>query len=241
MGEEQEVNTSMWMMTFSDLVMLLLTFFVLLLTMSSMDKKKLDDLFTQFNEATGVLEFSGYHEIKDIAKFINEYSSSDSLVMIDHNELLKMVLPSVELKSNLEEMMEDPIEAVQIKDDERGIVLSLHEDILFDQGKATLKKEIYPMLDRIAVAIDDTSNDIYIAGHTDNLPIHSELYPSNWELSAYRGLDVLSYFLTKKGLPPSRFSVGGYGASRPLKPNSSKENRAINRRVEIIFKHLEDA
>ena len=97
------------------------------------------------------------------------------------------------------------------------------------------------MLDQIAVAIDDTTNDICIAGHTDNLPIHSERYPSNWELSAYRGLTVLNYFLEENGLPPSRFSVGGYGASRPLKPNSSKENSAINRRVEIIFKHLEDA
>jgi chemotaxis protein MotB len=69
------------------------------------------------------------------------------------------------------------------------------------------------------------------------MPVHSELYESQWELSAYRGLSVLEYFLKEKGLSPSRFSVGGYGPSRPLYPNDTPKDRALNRRVEIIFKH----
>ena len=79
---EEPVNTLAWMMTFSDLVMLLLTFFVLLLTMSSMDKKKLKDLFTNFSGSTGVLEFAGYGKIKDLATFMHEYHTTDGMLVI---------------------------------------------------------------------------------------------------------------------------------------------------------------
>jgi chemotaxis protein MotB len=77
-------------------------------------------------------------------------------------------------------------------------------------------------------------------GHTDNIPIKSKIYKSNWELSAYRGLSVLDYFLKEKGLSPSRFYVGGYGAFRPIYPNDTAKRRALNRRVEIIFKHIKE-
>jgi chemotaxis protein MotB len=75
-------------------------------------------------------------------------------------------------------------------------------------------------------------------GHTDDVPIKNARYDSNWELSAARGLSVLDFFIKDKNLPPSRFTVGGYGPSRPLISNNTPKNRAINRRVEIIFKHI---
>jgi len=75
-------------------------------------------------------------------------------------------------------------------------------------------------------------------GHTDNIPIKSKLYKSNWELSAYRGLSVFDYFLKEKELSPSRFYVGGCGSFRPIYPNDTPKNRSLNRRVEIVFKHI---
>ena len=234
MSEKPKLDPNSWMLTFADLVMLLLTFFVLLLTMSSMDQKKLDTLFTHFKEATGVLYFSGSKEISNLGTFIGRYNDSSSMLVIDQNKFLH----SIDLPESLKKMAKDINQEVSLTDDERGLVLSFHEDIVFDAGEVTLQKEVLPVLDAIAEAINGCSNKILIMGHTDNSPIKNDVYSSNWELSSYRGLAVLDYFLSHKGLSPSRFSVGGYGCSKPLYPNDTAENRALNRRVEIIFKHL---
>jgi chemotaxis protein MotB len=229
-------NPNAWMITFADLVMLLLTFFVLLLTMSSMDAKKLKSIMTNFREATGVLNFSGAAQLSDLSSFISQYNNSDSLLVVNQERFIAKIKIAAEIK----DMLKDIVQNIEVSDDERGIVLSIHENVLFDPGKVTIKKEIFPILDVVADAVYECPNDILIMGRTDNIPIKNNLYKSNWELSVYRGLSVLEYFLAEKGLPPSRFFVGGYGSSRPLYPNDTPKNRSLNRRVEIIFKHLEE-
>ena len=224
------VDPSAWMVTLSDLIMLLLTFFVMLLSMSSMDQRMLKDILIHFREAAGLLDFAGSTGVTDLATFLKKYEDKSRFFMIDQNLLRYLFMPSID-----KEMKEMEID---ITDDERGIVISFQGDILFDPGEVKIKKDAFPVLDSIAGAIDSCPNDILIMGHTDNTPVHSELYESQWELSSYRGLSVLEYFLKEKGLSPSRFSVGGYGPSRPLYPNDTPKDRALNRRVEIIFKHL---
>ena len=234
MSEEQKIDPNSWMITFADLVMLLLTFFVLLLTMSSMDTKKLRDLMTHFRESTGVLEFSGAGQVYKLGAFVNKYNSTESLLVVDQ----KNFLTKIKLVSNLTNILKDLSNNITLSDDERGIALSFHGNILFEPGKTTLRKEAFPVLDVIAEAIEECPNDVLIMGHSDNTPIKDEVYGSNWELSTYRGISVLNYFVNKKGLSPSRFSVGGSGSSRPLYPNINQKNRSLNRRVEIIFKHI---
>ena len=234
MSEEQKIDPNSWMITFADLVMLLLTFFVLLLTMSSMDTKKLRDLMTHFRESTGVLEFSGAGQVYNLGTFVNKYNDTESLLVVDQ----KHFLTKIKLVSNITSMLKDLKNNITLSDDERGIALSFHGNILFKPGKTTLRKEAYPVLDIIADAIEECPNDILIMGHSDNTPIKDEIYGSNWELSTYRGISVLNYFVNKKGLSPSRFSVGGSGSSRPLYPNINQKNRSMNRRDEIIFKHI---
>ena len=234
-GEKLDPNA--WMVTFSDLVMLLLTFFVMLLTMSSMDTKMLKDIRSSLNEAAGLLEYSGLRGVTSLEKFIREYQDSSNLFVIDQDRLENLV-PLAGLDKLISEKGKGLNEMVDITDDERGIVMCLRENILFDPGQTTIKKDLLPVLDSIAVAIESCPNHILIMGHTDDMPTHTKAYESNWELSSYRGLSVLEYFLKEKGLPPSRFSVGGYGPSRPLYPNVSPKGRALNRRVEIIFRHL---
>jgi len=233
--EDQVLNPNAWMVTFSDLLMLMLTFFVMLLAMSSMDRKKLKEIIVHLQDAAGLLDFSGSRGVTDLGVLIKKYKNRKYFFIIDNTLLRDMFIPSIE-SDRMER--KDLDELVDITDDERGIVVSFHEDILFDPGEATIKKDVFPILDLIAEAIDSCPNGILIMGHTDNIPIQSELYESKWELSSYRGLSVLEYFLKEKGLLPSRFSVGGYGASRPLYPNDTPKNRALNRRVEVIFKHL---
>ena len=231
-----DIDPNAWMVTFADLIMLLLTFFVLLLTMSSMDTKKLRKLMSHFTESTGVLEFSGTGEVSDFSSFISKYNDSDSMLVIDQNQFFSEIKISSEIKN----MLKNINRKIDLSDDERGVVLAFNENILFETGKVSLKKEIFPILDEIADAIYECTNDILIMGHTDNIPIKSKVYQSNWELSAYRGLSVLEYFLEKKGLSPSRFYVGGYGSFRPINPNDTAKNRSLNRRVEIIFKHIKE-
>ncbi len=236
MSEEKKIDPNAWMVTFADLVMLLLTFFVLLLTMSSMDKKKLQDLMTHFNASTGVLELSGAGEVYNLGGFINKYNNTESLLVVDQ----KHFLTKLKLVSNIKNMLKDLNNDITLSDDERGVALTFHGNILFDPGKTTLRKEAYPVLDVIADAIEKCPNDILIMGHSDNTPIKDEIYRSNWELSAYRGISVLDYLLMKKRLSPFRFTVGGSGSSRPLYPNVNQKNRSLNRRVEIVFKHIRE-
>lgn len=231
MSEKQEMDPNRWMVTFADLVMLLLTFFVLLLTMSSMDAKKLEDLFTHFKDATGVLEFSGAKEVSNLVTFVKKYNDTSSMLVIDQSKFFA----SFELPESLQEMRKKL--KMDLTADERGIVLSFQEDILFAAGEATAGKELFPILDAVAEGIEGTSNDILIMGHADSSPIGDNKNNTNWELSISRGLSVLEYFLKQKKLAPERFSVGGYGASRPMYPDDSPEHQALNRRVEIIFKH----
>jgi len=237
MMEGEKADSSAWLVTFSDLIMLLLTFFVMLLAMSSMDTKMLKDIRSELQEAAGLLDYSGSRGVSSLASFITKFQDSESRFVVDQN-LLRNLLPSAAPDTKMEELIKDLTELMDITDDERGIVLSFPENILFDAGTVAIKKDVFRVLDSIATAIDSCPNDILIMGHTDDIPIQTRVYASNWELSSYRGLSVLEYFLKEKGLSPSRFSVGGYGPSRPLHPNDSPKNRASNRRVEIIFKHL---
>jgi len=237
--EGSTFNPNMWMVTFSDLAMLMLTFFVMLLTMSSLDNKKLMEIFKYLREAGGVLELAETRGITDLAKLVSEFNETQRSYEIDETLLMDLFIPLIKPDENAEQRLKDLSELVTIMDDERGIVFSFQEKILFDLGKATIKDEAYAVLDSITTAIATCTNDILIMGHTDNIPIHVGLFQSNWELSTYRGLSVLEYLVEKKGLPPSRFSVGGYGPARPLYPNDTERHRTLNRRVEIIFKHLQ--
>jgi len=246
-NQEGNGNAGLWMVTFSDLVMLLLTFFVLLISMSSMDTKKLKELFTHFKQSTGVLEFSSLRGVSDLAKFIFAYNNSEGLVVVDQSRLSDMILPFKGADEELDDMLKDLRGKIRIMDDERGVVLTFPNRILFRPGEAEIRKDFSPFhdykgfspfLDYIAAIIGSCPNDILIVGHTDDTPLAKGKYRSNWELSLYRALSVIDYFINVKGLPPQRFSAGAAGPSRPLYPNDTQENRALNRRVEIIFRHL---
>ncbi len=233
-------DTQGWLTTFADLVMLLLTFFVLLLTMSSMDTKVLRETFSQFRGAPGLLELGREQSVSALADFVKSYDSSEHLMVVDRDLMRKMLLPkwdkqqSESAKENLR-MLD---ELVSIQDDNIGISVSFHGEMLFHPGRAEIKAQMLPFLDTVAEAIELSANEIFIVGHTDNVPTRGGEYGSNRTLSLKRAIAVLDYFVQIKHLSPKRFAVGGYGASRPLVPNDTPENRTKNRRVNIIFKYL---
>jgi len=141
-------------------------------------------------------------------------------------------------KNELAEKLRKEIEGkyVGLELAEKGLVITFMAEILFDSGKAKLRTESYPALDKVAKVIKTklSDRDIGIEGHTDNEPIKYSGWKSNWELSTSRAASVLHY-LEKQGIDPNKLSAIGYGEYRPVSSNDTKENRRKNRRVEIVI------
>jgi len=117
----------------------------------------------------------------------------------------------------------------------RGLVISLKDTEFFDSGKAVVRPDSMVLLDNISAAIGQYSNSVRIEGHTDNQPIRTALFPSNWELSTARATNVVHYLVKTHDLPPERLSAIGYGEFRPIADNHTEEGRQKNRRVDVVL------
>ena len=124
---------------------------------------------------------------------------------------------------------------------EKGIVTRLSDTFLFDTGVAEISQKAKPLLNRLGDIISNTTCDLRIEGHTDNLAINTEKFPSNWELSTARAVNVLRYFIENNNIPIKRLSAEGFGEFRPIFPNDTPWNRSKNRRVEIVFVNEADS
>lgn len=141
-------------------------------------------------------------------------------------------------KAMLEDRLKKEIEAkeVSLSMQDRGLVLTFVSEVLFDSGKAVIKKEAYDALDKVAGVLESgaAGMNVGVEGHTDNQPIKYSTWKSNWDLSGARALAVLNYLLGK-GVEPGRLSFIGYGEFKPVASNDTKEDRQKNRRVEIVI------
>ncbi|NAZ06625.1 MAG: OmpA family protein [Thermocrinis sp.] len=118
-----------------------------------------------------------------------------------------------------------------------GIRLILQEKILFSSGSAELKPETYPILDKLYEILKDLPNPVEVEGHTDSIPISTEKFPSNWELSTARASSIVRYFIAK-GINPERLKASGYADTKPIASNATPEGRAQNRRVEVVILNI---
>lgn len=121
---------------------------------------------------------------------------------------------------------------------DQGVVLILQERLLFDSAEADLKPEGEPFLDKVALLLNNIPNYVRVEGHTDNRPIATRQYPSNWELSGARASSVIRHILASGDYNEQRFIAAGYGDTRPIVPNDSVENLQKNRRVEMVILEL---
>ncbi|MCX7988118.1 MAG: OmpA family protein [Thermodesulfovibrio sp.] len=205
-SDKEEDNTHRWLISYSDFLTLLFTFFVALFSLSTMDLWKAE-------------KFTG--SLRKAFKVIDEPIPFEE----DRN---KAVI------EDLKKLLND-ISGIEVKSDIRGIVITLPSSLLFDSGSAQLKGESIDALRRISEYLREIGGRILIEGHTDNVPLsHNSIYKSNWELSAARASSVL-HFLVQAGLSPDRFTIAGYGEYRPIESNDTPEGRAKNRRVELII------
>lgn len=129
--------------------------------------------------------------------------------------------------------------SVTMKKDAKGIAIELKDSVLFEVGKAEIKTNSIPILEKLNKLILSFPNEIVVEGHTDNVPIKNYKYDSNWELSTARAVNVLRYFVETKRQNPARFTAAGYGEFKPLYPNDTAENKSKNRRVNILIVSME--
>jgi len=128
---------------------------------------------------------------------------------------------------------------VQLELQERGLIVRFAEQVFFDLGEATLKPEAMTALRKIAPVLKELPNALRVEGHTDNWPIRTERFPSNWELSVHRATNVVRFLIEEQGFDPDRLSAAGYAEYRPIRPNDTAENRAVNRRVDIVILNID--
>ena len=257
--EEGEANHERWLLTYADMITLLMVLFIVLFAISVVDKKKFAELadglsrnFGATNKVlpagSGVLD-GGKTSNNDQGQLTN--NPAQPLSPIDQVELSKQLQQQV-AKQNLlkqeqttlagaQQQIEAALKAKGLQNSasfkltSRGLVVSIVTDqVLFDTGKADLKPVGQEVLDAVAPAVRKLPNDISIEGHTDNVPIYGGPFASNWELSAVRATTVLRYLVAAQGLDPSRMSATGYADTKPVVPNDTPAHQAQNRRVELV-------
>ncbi len=221
-SEDVEEGAPQWVLTYGDMMSLLLTFFILIVSFSSIQE-------TKYEQAAGSLRtaFGGLPKMSGASRVLENLNKNQQKAM---EEMIEEVQ---EMKAAIAEKQMQ--EQIKVTLTEKGAHIVIADPLLFDLGKADLKSQAKDALDIVAALITGSPNtEIIVEGHTDNWPISTSEFPSNWELSAARALAVVKYFALRKGFDPARFAATGYGEYRPLKPNDSPENRTKNRRVEIF-------
>jgi chemotaxis protein MotB len=242
------------MISYADFITLLMIFFVVLYAMSKVDQKKYDQLSQSLNVSMGggggtgfligtsmPIDLTGSRlpATEDPGDEPTSSSSPDVEIELTETETLQMIEARqlADIEKNLRNYFaQQNIEnSVQIQVDERGLVVALKDVILFDPGRAEIKSNMVDRLVQIGKTINVLNNYIRIEGHTDNTPINTPTFRSNWELSVLRATTVQRLFTDMAGVPPQKLSAVGYGEYRPIANNATTESRALNRRVNIII------
>jgi len=222
-------NSERWLLTYADLITLLMVFFVVLYSMSSADSTKWKQISAALNQAFNVDVLRG-----KTATTIDD-GSGQPAPPVD-NLISDSEVPQVSrLQSKIQTILDGATQApdVSVGVDREGVVIRLSGSYLFDSGRAELKPNSFAVLDAIAAEVRLLPNDVRVDGHTDSTPIDSPRYPTNWELSSARALAVTRYLSETDAIRADRLMAAGFGEFRPIVPNDTREHRAQNRRVEI--------
>jgi chemotaxis protein MotB len=236
----EHANHERWLVSYADFITLLFAFFTTLYAISVVDAQKVAKVANSMQEAFGTATFS--EGSRKLGLDSGGLPPGSKLAMVSpvnpkgagsRGGQRKMILSA--LKVQLEAATQaNRLKDIQILADGRGLIIRLAEIGFYDSGASELKPEALFIVDRLAGALSNLENDIRIEGHTDNVPIRTSRYRSNWELSTARATTLVGYFISKHGFDPNRLSASGCGEFRPVADNDTPENRALNRHVDII-------
>ena len=216
--------TGGWEGVYSGFILIMLCFFIMLCSFSKVAPSKMNKFVRSFVESVDM--FKGGFGFQTGEQAADSQSEQVGL----EEGLGPIIRQFVQMRDEfgLQQEMQYAIST-------EGLVLQVFDNALFDRGVAELSPKAFPFLNKIAYIISKSSHNVQIEGHTDNLPIHTEKSPSNWDLSTARAVNVLRYLVDKGKCSPKRLSAAGFGEFQPIFPNDTPEHRAGNRRVEFIF------
>ena len=229
---EEHANHERWLISYADFITLLFAFFTTMYALSSVNEGKYrvmsESLKAAFNpddpfkakRATTIQFVQKPQIMPDLLKRVN-----NSTYLRVHNALKEFEKEG----------------AANVVPENRGVVVRLADRAIFDPGKDQLLPEAKGVLDQVAEILKKEKSLIRIEGHTDNIPIKTAQFPSNWELSSSRAVNVLRYLADKHGIEPGRLSALGFGEYRPIAKNGTPEGRAKNRRIDIVMLSEEGA
>ena len=244
---EKPANHERWLVSYADFITLLFAVFVTLYAMSQTDRKKVDQVAASYRTAFGVTTgtTSGRPQIMNKTDMMpipsmraqpkhiekqkpkGDTSVKTQATRKDFKEML-VVLEKFLVEKEAQDKM-------HVELTKRGLVISMKEAGFFDSGSAALKPASHELLAKMAETLLPYSNDISFEGHTDNIPMRSAVFPSNWELSTGRATSLARYFMDQHSLSPEKISITGYGEYRPVADNSTDEGRKQNRRVDLVL------
>jgi chemotaxis protein MotB len=239
---EEHENLERWLVSYADFITLLFATFVVLYALSQMDMAKFKEMSVSMRKAfasqsvlqgdQGILDGSG-------ASILTGSDNESNIIppLFEYMESKAEETAFDQTKKTVERLSDsDEISGIDIYVSERGLVISLAENLFFASGSAQIKRNAYKSLLKVGTLLKDKYSDhpIRIEGHTDNVPIKSAAYPSNWELSSARASSVVRFLLNNFKFNKNRFSAIGYADSRPIDDNNTERGRSRNRRVEIV-------
>jgi chemotaxis protein MotB len=235
-------NQDRWLVSYADFITLLFGFFVVLYAFAKADQKKQVQITESVDTAfrsLGLFPSASRHPRQGAASS----SASEQALMAMNIVMGEQVLSPAQVKEDLERIHKEleqtlsnqvATHTVSIHMGRDGLVISLREAGFFTSGSASPKPESLPTLRQIAAALGQTRYDLRVEGHTDNIPIHTGEFDSNWELSTARATRIARLFLDFKALPPDRISAAGYAQFHPVASNDTAEGRSENRRVDLV-------
>jgi len=226
--QEKKGSHERWLITYADMITLLLIFFIVMYTLSIVDAKKFQALSTSLTKAMGsgsmMLDSPGPSVVPGQAGVETPLQAIENTQL----EIIKKELENYIKEANLQAN-------VSVSLEERGVVLSFQDEVLFRLGQADLTPKAREIIRKVGPILVKVPNYLRVEGHTDNLPINTYQFPSNWELSAARSSNVLQELVKNFDIYPQRLSAVAYGEYRPLVKNDSDAHRQLNRRVNIVI------
>ena len=248
-SKEDSGNSQEWLVTYSDMVTLLLTFFILLFSMSILDEQKFEQIVVSlrsalmYNQASGEMLQHNYG--KNVSRTTEDYNPDDleDYNITDYEDIEEPEVDPEEQEElkEIKERVEKAIAELDMTDNvnviEGKYTLTVRFDsmVLFDVGSAEIKLSGEKVLLNIGKIFNDMDNNIAIEGHTDNSPIRSAFFPSNWELSTKRATNVVRFLIDETSFDPAKLSATGHGEYKPIAGNDTPTGRQKNRRIDIVI------
>ena len=227
---ELELSNS-WIITYSDMITIMLCFFMAFFILSSGETDALHELRLRLTA-----------QVDDLDRQVDRLMSENTRLHEEKQLLAQRLFGMETLQQDPAQSREsfmrflrenDLLDQVQILDNERGLMIRFRDSVLFPSGSAEVSAQGLELLDRIGEKLTEIPNQVVVEGYTDNVPIQTAIYPSNWELSSARAITVARYLIYEVGIREERLSVTGYGEQNPIDTNQSETGRANNRRIEI--------